>query len=211
MILPEPAALALFLVATVTLNITPGPDMLYVIANSVGQGRKAGVAAAFGVGAGCIVHTCAAAFGLSALLTSSAVAFDLVRFAGAGYLLYLGVRSLVGKAAPLEARRLEGRRLGGVFRQGVVTNVLNPKVALFFLAFLPQFVDQSRGNVVWQFLLLGTLFNLSGTLVNSGVALAAGSAGNWLGSRPGLARTQRWFTGSLFVALGARLALSAGR
>ncbi len=209
--LPDAQTLAIFLTATLMLNFTPGPDMLYVIANSVGRGHRAGVVSALGIGAGTLVHTFAAAVGLSALLMSSALAYDVVRYGGAAYLLYLGFRTIVGKAAAIPTQRLQEERLSKVFRQGVATNVLNPKVALFFLAFIPQFVDPARGSVVGQFLLLGTLFNSSGTLVNTGVALVAGYAGDRLGRSAGVARIQRWFTGSVFVALGTRIALAGPR
>ncbi len=138
--LPDPSSLVLFMLAAITLNLTPGPDMLYVLATSAGQGRRAGVVSALGIGVGTIVHITAAAVGLSALLMSSAVAFDVVRFAGAIYLGYLGLRTLVGRSAPAHAAGAPPIGLARAFRQGVVTNVLNPKVALFFLAFIPQFV-----------------------------------------------------------------------
>jgi threonine/homoserine/homoserine lactone efflux protein len=210
-LLPEPAAFGLFLFATITLNLTPGPDTLYVIARSAGQGRRAGVVSAMGIGAGTIVHITAAAIGLSALLMSSAIAFDLVRFAGAVYLLYLGIRTLTGRTNQVHAGRAAPLGIGRVFRQGVITNVLNPKVALFFLAFIPQFVDPARGSVAWQFVLLGGIFDISGTIVNTVVALAAGSISRWLSGSPRAARAQRWFTGGVFVALGARLALVGQR
>jgi threonine/homoserine/homoserine lactone efflux protein len=206
--------LPLFMAATLALNLTPGPDMLYVIARSAGEGRAAGVVSALGIAAGCLVHTFAVALGLSSVLLAVPVAYDAVRYAGAAYLVYLGVRALVrpsagGGAPPAPAP------LGAVFRQGVVTNVLNPKVALFFLAFLPQFVDPARGNVALYLVALGVLFNVSGTLVNLVVAVAASSAaraaGRWeqghgvrVGARP--ARWQR-LTGVVFIGLGVRLAL----
>src|SRR5262245_35646575 len=135
----DPANLIVFMTATLALNLTPGPDMLYVIARSVGQGQKAGVVSALGIGAGCLAHTFAAALGLSALLMSSAVAYDVVKYAGAVYLIYLGVRALMSKSRFERQSELKPARLSDIFYQGVVTNVLNPKVALFFLAFLPQF------------------------------------------------------------------------
>lgn len=210
-LLPDPATLAVFLVATFMLNITPGPDMLYVIANSIGLGRKAGVVSALGIGGGTVVHTSAGALGLSALLTSSPLAFDAVRYAGAAYLLYLGIRALASKETKTVVGEVRAVPLGAVFRQGVATNVLNPKVALFFLAFLPQFVDPSRGAVIWQFLLMGTMFNVSGTVVNSVVALATGYAGDRFAGHPGFSWVRRWFTGSVFLVLGVRLALAGGR
>lgn len=207
--LPEPAALLLFMAATLGLNITPGPDMIYVFTNSVGRGRTAGLVSALSIGAGCIVHTVAAALGLSAILMSSPMAYDAVRYAGAAYLLFLGIKAFRAKTSPIlvAGKQMEPERLSRVFWQGVTTSVLNPKVGLFFLAFIPQFVDPSRGSVGLQFLALGTLFNISGTIVNALVAVAAGSAGEWMGNRPGFSRAQRWFTGGMFVALGARIAM----
>src|SRR4051812_12786348 len=165
--------LYLFLLATLALNITPGPDMLYVIVRSIGQGRKAGVASALGIGAGCIVHTVAVALGLSALLRSLPLAFDIVKYVGAGYLCYLGVKTLVGKSRIEIEGPVRKDTLGSVFAQGVITNVFNPKVALFFLAFLPQFVSEARGPVMLQVIALGLLFVTSGTIVNVTVALLA--------------------------------------
>jgi len=205
--MPEANSLILFLLATVTLNLTPGPDMLYVIARSVGQGQKAGIVSALGIGVGCLVHTFAAAFGLSALLMSSAVAYDFVKYVGAVYLIYLGARMLISKASMSLGTPLKEAGLGSILRQGVITNVLNPKVALFFLAFLPQFVDASKGAVAWQIIFLGLLFNTSGTLWNVTVALLAGRVGEGLKSRPGFSQAQRWVTGSVFIGLGVRLAL----
>lgn len=213
--MPAPESLLLFMAATLLLNFTPGPDMLYCIANSVGHGRRAGVVSAIGIGGGTLGHTLAATLGLSALLMSSALAYDLVRYIGAAYLVYLGFRTLASRSNSLPlASTSPGQRpaaaSGTLFRRGVATNILNPKVALFFLAFLPQFVDPTRGPIVWQFLALGLLFTTSSTIVNAGVALAVGYAGDWLGRRPSVARAQRWFTGGVFLALGARIALGRG-
>ena len=205
--LPDPAALAFFMAATITLNLTPGPDMLYVIANGVGRGRKAGVVSALGIGGGTVVHTAAAALGLSALLASSAIAYEVVRFAGAAYLIYLGIQIFrKGDVAIHSSCAAEGT-MADVFRHGMITNILNPKVALFFLAFLPQFVDPSRGTSMWQFIFLGTLFNVSGTTVNAAVGTISGTAGGWIFNNPSAARIQKWFSGSVFLVLGARLAL----
>jgi threonine/homoserine/homoserine lactone efflux protein len=203
--MPEKAAFLTFLVAALTLNIAPGPDMLYVIGRSVGQGCKAGVVSALGIFAGCWVHILAAAVGIAALLRSSPLAFNIVRYAGAGYLLYLGVR-IVLQRSQLETRELPQESLGKIFRQGVITNALNPKVALFFLAFLPQFVDSTRGSAALQIVLLGLIFDAGGTVVNIVVAYAGGTAGELLHRSPRLARIQKWLTGLMFVGLGARLA-----
>ena len=206
--MPEISTLYLFLVATLALNITPGPDMLYVIVRSIGQGRMAGVASALGIGAGCIVHTVAVALGLSALLRSLPLAFDIVKYVGAAYLCYLGIKTLISKSQIAIDGPVRKDTLASVFAQGVLTNVLNPKVALFFLAFLPQFVSETRGPVMLQVIILGLLFVTSGTLVNITVALLASRLGDRLLKRPGFLRFQRWFTGSVFILLAARIALT---
>jgi threonine/homoserine/homoserine lactone efflux protein len=203
--MPEKAAFFTFLFAALMLNIAPGPDMLYVIGRSVGQGRRAGVVSALGVFVGCWVHILAAAFGIAALLRSSPLAFNLVRYAGAAYLIYLGIRMVV-KRTDLASQQLEPEKLGSIFRQGAITNMLNPKVAIFFLAFLPQFIDARRGSVVPQILFLGLIFNVGGTLVNLAVAYAGGTLGELLRRNQRWARLQQWFTGLVFVGLGLRLA-----
>jgi threonine/homoserine/homoserine lactone efflux protein len=203
--MPEKAAFLTFLVAAFALNIAPGPDMLYVIGRSVGQGRKAGIVSSLGVFVGCWVHILAAAFGIAALLRSSPVAFNMVRYAGAAYLIYLGIRMLAQKT-DLAAQQLTTESLVAIFRQGAITNVLNPKVAIFFLAFLPQFIDAHRGSVALQIIVLGLIFNIGGTLVNLALAYAGGTLGELLRRNQSIARLQRRFTGLIFVALGLRLA-----
>lgn len=203
--MPEKTAFLTFLFAAFMLNIAPGPDMLYVIGRSLGQGRKAGIVSALGIFVGCWVHILAAAFGIAALLRSSPVAFNMVRYAGAAYLVYLGTKMIVQRSN-LAQQQPKPASLTSIFRQGVITNVLNPKVALFFLAFLPQFVDAHRGSVVWQILLLGLIFNVGGTAVNLGVAYAGGTLGELLRRNARFARMQQWFTGLVFIGLGARLA-----
>jgi len=203
--MPEKTAFLTFLVAALALNFTPGPDMLYVIGRSVGQSRKAGIVSALGIFAGCWVHIVAAAVGVVALLRSSPLAFNLVRYAGAGYLFYLGIRVILQRSS-LTTQEMQPESLSRIFFQGTVTNVLNPKVALFFLAFLPQFVDAGRGSVALQILMLGLIFNTGGMLVNLGVAYAGGTIGELLRRNRRFAQVQRWFTGLVFVGLGARLA-----
>lgn len=203
--MPGQAAFLTFLFAALMLNIAPGPDMLFVIGRSVGQGRKAGIVSSLGVFVGCWVHILAAAFGIAALLRSSPMAFNIVRYAGAGYLIYLGAKMIVQKSN-LASQQLKPESLMSLFRQGVITNVLNPKVAIFFLAFLPQFIDARRGSVILQILLLGLIFNVSGTLVNLSVAYAGGTLGELLRSNQQIARLQQWFTGLVFIGLGVRLA-----
>ena len=200
----------LFATATLALNLTPGPDMLYISARSIAQGRRAGVLSALGVAAGCFVHTLLVAFGLAGILARVPVAYDVVRYAGAAYLVYLGIRMLIARpsAGPLSPAFESGRR---VFLQGVITNVLNPKVALFFLAFLPQFAAPARGALWWQFVVLGALFNLSGTLVNLTVALVASTTQGLASSGERAGRWLRRLSAAVFVGLGARLAIAGSR
>ena len=205
--MPDFSALGAFFAAAFLLNIAPGPDMLYVIGRSIGQGRRAGTVSALGVFVGCLVHIFVAAVGLAALLRSSPVAYSIVRYAGAAYLVYLGVRVLLERSSTLEAPEVQSAPLGRIFTQGVVTNVLNPKVALFFLAFLPQFIQPQRGSVALQIIVLGLIFDVGGTLVNLAVAQAGGRLGDAIKRHSGLARLQKWFTGAVFVGLGMRVAL----
>ena len=204
--MPDANSLLVFMIATVTLNLTPGPDMLYVIARSIGQGRAAGIASALGITAGCFVHLFAVSFGLASLMRAVPTAYEIVKFTGAAYLIYLGVRTLTSRRQKNKAASIREARLRTIFTQGVITNALNPKVALFFLAFLPQFVrDDSK--VVAQIIFLGVLFNTSGTIVNIIVALVASYAGVQFKNRIGNSSLFRWLTGGIFIGLGVRLAL----
>jgi threonine/homoserine/homoserine lactone efflux protein len=200
-------ALPLFLLASWALNLTPGPDMLYVIARSAGQGRRAGLASALGIAVGCLIQTGVVALGLASILAAVPLAYDIVKFVGAGYLVYLGIRALTSRQRSLVAPSVERMPLWHIFLQGVVTNVLNPKVALFFLAFLPQFTSPAYGSVPLQIVLLGMIFNISGTFVNAIAALLAGSLGVWLKRHTHASRVLNWLTGGVFIALGVRLAL----
>lgn len=194
------------MLAGIALNVTPGPDMLYVIARSASEGRKAGIVSALGIATGTLVHIGLVAGGLAGLLRSVPIAFDIVKYAGAAYLVYLGVRAILSRDTPTEAIELPPARLGALYRQGVLTNVLNPKVALFFLALLPQFVDPARGPVALQVIFLGMLFNTTGTIVNCIVAIAASRIGAWTRTRVAAARRLHRITGGVFIALGVRLA-----
>ena len=205
------ASLAIFMTATLALNLAPGPDMLYVSTRSLTQGRRAGVISALGIAAGSIVHTVLIASGLAALLHAVPLAYEIVRFAGAAYLIWLGVQALRNKSGPVSGKPLDSASDWTIFRQGAVTNILNPKVALFFLAFLPQFVDPQRGSVALQIVVLGSLFNISGTIVNIGVAYLAASAAKWLGSKGPFEKVFRWLTASVFIGLGLRLAIGDRR
>src|SRR5687767_1213710 len=207
MSLPDTNTLLLFMTAALALNVTPGPDMLYVVARSVGEGRAAGIISSFGIAAGAIVHTLAVALGLAGLLRAVPLAFEIVKWVGAGYLIWLGVRALRTRAGPADHVAVTPASKRTVFAQGMLTNLLNPKVALFFLAFLPQFVDPERGPVALQIISLGLLFNISGTLVNCLVAVLASGAGTWSRRQFGESAVLRRATGVLFIGLGVRLAL----
>ncbi len=200
--------LSLFASVALILVLIPGPNTLYIIARSIQQGRKAGIVSSFGVQTGTMVHLIAAAFGLSALLLSSASAFNVVRYGGAAYLIYLGLKTLLTKENIELQPGPQTTKLSRVFTQGVIVNVLNPKTALFFFAFLPQFIDPERGAVTVQIILLGTILMFLGTLSDSIYALAAGSIGNRLRGNLRLLRAQRYFAGSVYLGLGAATALS---
>lgn len=209
--MPDPAALSVFILASVVLLVVPGPAVLYIVARSIDQGKSAGIASVLGVTAGSAVHIVAAALGLSAILMQSATAFNAVKFAGAAYLIVLGIRKLRERDLPVDAVAPRRTRLGVIFRQGMVVNILNPKTALFFFAFLPQFVEASGGSVAAQVLLLGAVF-LAIALVSDGTyALLAAKAGTLLRANLGFALAQRWFAGCVYIALGILMALTASR
>lgn len=202
----------IFALASLVLNITPGNDMLYVATRSTSQGIKAGIVSALGIAGGCIVHLLAAVIGLSAIIANSAIAFDIIKYAGAAYLIYLGIKSLTSKQNKFSINEtIEKKSLSRLFWQGVFTNVLNPKVALFFLAFLPQFIHPEKGSTAMQIFILGMWFNFSGTIVNIIVAMLFGKLGNWLADKQGFIKWQNKVTGLLLVGLGIKVALSSRR
>ena len=201
-------SLILFVLAGLLLNITPGPDVLYIVARAASQGRTAGFVSALGIGAGGLLHISAAVAGVSTLMMRLPAVYDGVRWLGAAYLVYLGVRALMKKAPAAELKTFDDHGLRRVFWQGFLTNALNPKVALFFVAFLPQFVDPGRGSAPVQFLLLGLIFNVNGTIVNLAYAALASSAGAWLRRHLGSRGVLDRLAGALFIALGIRLALA---
>ena len=208
------ANLALFFAASLALIATPGQDNIYILTRGIAQGRPAALVSAWGVCAGLLVHTAFAVLGLSAILASSAVAFSVVKYAGAAYLVYLGLRMVLSREA-LALPEEEGGRSAGtreVFLQGVASNVLNPKVALFFLAFLPQFASADTGGSHLQFLFLGLLFVALSLVVTTLLALFCGAVGGWLRDKPGgVADVVGKAAGGVLVALGVRLALSDAR
>ncbi|MDQ2911205.1 MAG: LysE family translocator [Actinomycetota bacterium] len=207
--MPDPSRLALFVGAALLLLVVPGPSVLYIVTQSVSHGRRAGIISVAGITTGTLVHIAAATIGLSALLASSALAFDVVKYLGAAYLIVVGIRRLAGLERADGTRPPRSRNLGRLYRQGIVVNVLNPKTALFFLAFLPQFVDSTRGAAWAQILALGLLFAALGFLSDGAWALVAGTLGERLRSSRRFPQVQRYFSGSVFVGLGAMAAFSA--
>src|ERR1700674_4926065 len=206
--LPSHSSLLLFVSAAVVLLVIPGPAVLYVTSRSIGQGRSAGFVSALGIGAGTLVHAAAAAVGLSALLMSSAIAFGVVKYLGAAYLIYLGIQKLRRDESPKLSQDAPRTKLSRVFGQGVVVNILNPKTAVFFFAFLPQFVDASRGNVALQILVLGTLFAAMGITSDSLWALFAGTVALRLNRNSHWNRAQRYVSGGMLISLGVATALA---
>ena len=203
--MPTPSTIALFSLAAVALAVVPGPAVAYIVTQSVDKGRRAGLVSALGVASGGIVHVAAAIVGLSALIASSATAFTAVKLVGAAYLIIVGIRRILGQddeetteAAPADLRRL--------YRQGAVVNVLNPKTALFFLAFLPQFVDPDRGSVTLQIAVLGLLFAAIALVSDATYALLAGALAGRIRRTGTGARIRRYLTGGIFIALGVSAA-----
>ena len=203
---------AAFLLAGILLNMTPGSDTMYILGRSLSQGMRAGIYSALGIAVGCLVHTFLAAFGLSVLIAQSQMAFNVVKYLGAAYLFYLGIRMILTQdEAAFDVAAIAETNYRQIFISGVVTNVLNPKVALFFIAFLPQFVQKSYSHTSLSFLLLGITFNLTGTIWN--LLLAIFSANMSAGFNRN-ARIKTWlnrFTGTIFILLGIKLALQRNR
>jgi threonine/homoserine/homoserine lactone efflux protein len=207
-VIPDPPAVGLFVVAALALLVVPGPAVLYIVARSIHQGRRAGLASVAGIHVGTLVHIAAATLGLSAVIVSSAMAFTAVKIAGAVYLVGLGLWTLLSRRAETEVALGGERSLRRSFAQGIVVNVLNPKTALFFLAFLPQFVDSDAAHPALQVAFLGILFALLGLVTDSLWALVAGTAGGVLRRSQRFVRTQRYVAGSVYVGLGVATAFA---
>ncbi len=199
--------LGLFIVASALLAVAPGPDIVYVLTRGIAQGWRAGLAAAVGFATGCIFHTVLAAVGIAALIRSSDLAFDLVRYAGAAYLVWIGIQALRHSASFSIDGAGEARALGTIYRQSVIGNMLNPKVTLFFLAFLPQFVDTGAGHVGWQMALLGAVFMALTVVIFGAIAVFSGWIGAWVRRKPAIGQRLNVFAGITFIALGIRVAL----
>jgi threonine/homoserine/homoserine lactone efflux protein len=204
----DPAKFALFVGVSWALIISPGPDMIYVITRGMVHGRRAGILSAIGVVCGILVHTTAAAFGLTLILQTSAFAFLFVKFTGAIYLIYLGLKAWRDREAFHLPRSSSPANPGSLFWQGVLSNVLNPKIAIFFLAFLPQFVDQGSTSVTLQMILLGITFAIFGLCFLLFIGYSSGSIGRWLNSRPRYAQFFQRLAGGILIGLGIRLAVT---
>jgi threonine/homoserine/homoserine lactone efflux protein len=206
--MPDLSTLSVFLIAASVLLITPGPAVLYIVTRSIDQGRMAGIVSVLGIAVGTLFHIAAAAFGLSALLVSSALAFSLVKYAGAAYLIYLGLRKLIVREELQPQEMKKDKSLTHIFYEGIIVNLLNPKTALFFFAFLPQFVNVHRGNITSQILFLGLIFIIMGVTSDGLYAVLSGSLGHWLRGNLRFLRVERYFAGSVYIGLGVTTALS---
>jgi threonine/homoserine/homoserine lactone efflux protein len=206
--MPALSTVALFLLAALGLLLIPGPSVLYIITRSVAQGKRAGLASVLGVELASIIHVAAAALGLSALLLTSAVAFSVVKYLGAAYLIYLGVRTFLAREESQQAQAPAPKSFSQLFAQGFLVNLLNPKTALFFYAFLPQFVNPVRGPVAGQILLLGALFVLLASCTDCLYALLGSTVGRWLTRNARFRPIRRYVTGSIYIVLGVTAAVT---
>ncbi len=209
--MPDLSHYLLFVAAALVLLVIPGPAVIYIVTRSIDQGRRAGLMSVLGVAVGSVVHVTAAALGLSALLLSSTIAFPSVKYLGAAYLIFLGVQKFVKREHSTQAVERETHSAFQIFYLGVFANTLNPKTALFFFAFLPQFVNVSRGNVALQILFLGLTFTALGLCSDGSWALLASAAGNRLKQSPVFLRGQRYVAGSGYLGLGLATAFSGSR
>jgi threonine/homoserine/homoserine lactone efflux protein len=208
--MPTTTTLLAFTAAAVALILLPGPNVIFLLARGIGDGRRVALISVAGVETATAVFVLATAAGLSAVIASSAVAFSLLRYGGAAYLIYLGIRALLGRGhlelvGPTAPRSPSGRR---AFAEAFGVGIANPKVAIFFVAFFPQFLDPHRGSTTAQILVLGTIFTVLGLLFDTVWATSAGSVGGWLRRRPGWADRQRLVSGGVYLALGATAALT---
>lgn len=206
--MPDLSTLLVFMSAALVLLITPGPAVLYIVARSIDQGRAAGIVSVLGIGFGTTFHVFAAALGISALVVSSALAFSIVKYLGAAYLIYLGIRKFLEHDTLTSVDSVERTKLSRIFYQGAIVNILNPKTALFCLALLPQFVDPAKGHVTGQILTLGMILVVMGICSDGCYALAAGTIRGWLKSSLTILRAQRYFAGSVYILLGVVTAVS---
>ncbi len=209
--MPATETIMLFMAAALALNVTPGPSIAYVMSRSFGQGRTAGLVSAVGLGTGSLLHAIGATLGLSAVVAYSPMAYAVIKYLGAAYLVYLGVGLLRQRTVRVADAVLPRLSLSRVYCQGVLTEILNPKIALFFLSFLPQFVDPARGSVAGQTLFFGLLFHVTGVPINMLVAIAGSAIAASFSRNPLLERLRNWLSGTVLIGLGVRLALSERR
>lgn len=208
--MPTTGMLATFATATIVLVLLPGPNLMYIVGNGISGGRRAALASALGVELGTLVHVVGAAVGLSAILQSSAVAFSTVKYVGVAYLAYLGMQALRVRPSGSPGPGARRETAASIVVRGLVVNVLNPKVSLFFLAFLPQFVDARRGSMTEQILILGAVFFTIALMIDLVYAAGSGSVGRWLSGRPRLFRRQERFAGLVYLGLAGYAGLQAG-
>lgn len=204
----EQSQLIYFIAASVALTLLPGPDILFVLTQSISQGKKAGIATASGLCTGVLVHTMAAALGISAFIYKSALAFEIVKYAGAAYLLYLAWQAFREHGELVSSAPVRETEFFALYRRGIFMNVLNPKVALFFLAFLPQFVNIGSGNVPMQIIFLGIVFMIQAWLIFSAISMFAGTIGDKIVQKPGIGKYINWGKAGIFTFIGVKLALS---
>ena len=207
--MPDPIVMLGFVSASLVILLSPGPGVAYVTARSLSQGRKAGLISALGLSAGAFIHVLAAIVGLSSILLASATAFMAVKFAGAAYLIYLGVRMILARPAKAATAEVsEPAPLSRLFADGVAVSVLNPKIAIFFLAFLPQFIEADGAPVALQILFLGTIYCALSVITDGGYALLAANVREWIGGKLRLKTMSRVLNGGVFIALGIQTALA---
>ena len=202
----DPAELAIFIPAALALNLTPGNDTLFCLGQGLKSGPRAGIGASLGIATGSMIHSLLAAFGLATLLATHPLAFEAIRWAGIAYLLWLAVQSVRHPARLQEPGETTQSTAWRAWREGIVVNLLNPKVAIFILAFIPQFVDPTRGSTILQFLMFGMIFNLGGTIITLLVGGFSGSIGRVLTTNERIADIYRWATAGIFFGLAAKLA-----
>ena len=207
--MPSLSTYALFIATALALLAIPGPAVLYVVSRSIDQGRRAGLASVLGITSGTVVHVTLATVGLSSLVLASKIAFDAVRYVGAAYLVFLGVRRLLTRQAEEDPASRAPRSARDLYTQGLIVNLLNPKTIVFIFAFIPQFVDVSAPHVGRQIFVLGLTFATLGLITDSLYALAAGTVADRLRGSRGMAKFERWFGGSILVGLGVAAALVA--
>ena len=210
-VIPSLSNTGVFVGAALVLLLIPGPAVLYIVARSVEQGRRAGFISDLGIHSATLVHILAAALGLSALLASSALAFSIVKYAGAAYLIWLGLKKILGRADDPDGAELPRHSYRRLFRDGFIVNLLNPKTALFFFAFLPQFVEPERGHLAMQVTFLGLVFALLGLITDGCYALLAGTAGTWLKQSRRYLQIERYVSGTLFIGLGLTAAFAGSQ